>query len=147
GEQLAARVSPLGLAVAAALIGALLWRYHRGIVAEHPPVVREANRLLTAGVMLAATATGVGVIVNALLAAVGTTLVGSGLQSLLLGGVSALIVGGQLWWVTWSPGAQREPQMMARPGRRIYLVTVFGVSAVVALITLITIAFRVFYVG
>ncbi len=146
-EELTIRLAPLGVAIAAALVGTLVWRYHRGVLAEHPSAIREANRLLTAGVMLATTATGIGVIVNSLLAAFGTTLAGSGLQSLLLGGVSALVIGGPLWWVTWAPRAQREPQMMARPGRRVYLVAVFGVSALVALITLILIAFRLFDLG
>jgi hypothetical protein len=146
-EPLAARLDPLGTAVAAALVGTLLWRYHRDVVAGHPPVVGESTRLLTAGVTLATVATGVGVVVNSLLAAFSTTLAGTGIQSLLLGGLSALVIGGPLWWVTWLPRAQREPQMMTRPGRRSYLVAVFGVSALVALITLILIAFRLFELG
>jgi hypothetical protein len=142
---LAERLDPLGLAVAAALVGGLVWRYHRGVVAAHAAPVRQATMLVTSGVALAAAASGVGVVINSLLAAVGTPLAESGLRALLLGGVSALLVGGPAWWLFWRPLAQDAQGTTA--GRRVYLVAVFGISALVALITLILIAFRLFEFG
>ena len=142
---LAERLEPLGLAVSAALIGGLVWRYYRGVVAAHVAPVRQATTLVTSGVALAAAASGVGVIINALLAAVGTPLAESGLRALLLGGISALLVGGPTWWLFWRPLSQDD--QAATTGRRVYLVAVFGISALVALITLILIAFRLFEFG
>ncbi|MHA6667406.1 DUF5671 domain-containing protein [Homoserinimonas sp. A447] len=139
------RIDPLGFAVSAALIGALVWHYHRGIVARHVAPVRQATTLVASGVSLAAAASGVGVIVNSLLAAIGTPLAEEGLRALLLGGVSALVVGGPAWWLFWKPLSQDDQRTTT--GRRVYLVAVFGVSALVALITLILIAFRLFELG
>jgi hypothetical protein len=142
---LAERLGPLGAGVAAALVGGLVWRYHRRVVARHVTPVRQATTLVTSGVALVAAASGVGVIINSILAAVGTPLAENGLRALLLGGVSALIVGGATWWWFWRPLSQERQQETT--GRRVYLVAVFGVSALVALITLILIAFRLFEFG
>lgn len=139
------RLDPLGTAVAAALIGALVWRYYRVVVARQALPVRQATRLVTSGVALAGTASGVGVIVNAVLAAIGEPLADTGLRALLLGGVSALLVGAPVWWLHWKPLSQSRESPTT--GRRVYLVAVFGISALVALITLILIAFRLFEFG
>jgi hypothetical protein len=85
------------------------------------------------------------VIVNSILATIGTPLADDGLRALLLGGVSALIVGGPAWWLFWRPLSQSDQR--STTGRRVYLVAVFGISALVALITLILIAFRLFELG
>src|SRR5690606_21539216 len=134
-DSLADRLEPLGFAIAAALIGALLWVYHRGVVEREVVPVREATTLVASGVALAAAASGVGVIVNSLLAAFASPLADGDLRALLLGGVSALVVGGPAWWLFWKPLSQSEQR--STTGRRVYLVAVFGVSALVALITLI----------
>ncbi|HEU4807311.1 MAG TPA: DUF5671 domain-containing protein [Homoserinimonas sp.] len=144
-DSLVERFEPLGFAVSAALVGALVWNYHRGAVARQVAPVRRATMLVSSGVALAATASGVGVIVNALLAALGTPLAETGLRSLLLGGISALLVGGPVWWRFWRPLSQEDQRTTT--GRRVYLLAVFGVSALVALITLILIAFRLFELG
>lgn len=144
-DPVAERIDPLGFAVSAALVGALVWHYHRGVVARHMAPVRQATTLVASGVALAAAASGVGVIVNSLLAAIGTPLAEEGLRALLLGGVSALLVGGPAWWLFWKPLSQDDQRTTT--GRRVYLVAVFGVSALVALITLILIAFRLFELG
>lgn len=144
-DSLTERLGPLGFAVAAALVGALVWVYHRGIVARQVAPVRRATTLVSSGVALAAAASGVGVIVNSLLATFGTPLAENGLRALLLGGVSALLVGGPVWWQFWKPLS--SDHQSPTTGRRVYLVAVFGVSALVALITLIIIAFRLFELG
>ena len=144
-SPLAERLDPLGFALAAALIGALVWVYHRRVVRAEASAVREATRLVTSGVSLAAAASGVGVIVNALLAALGRPLSEGDLTALLLGGLSSLIVGGPAWWLFWKPLSQHDQR--GASGRRTYLVAIFGVSALVALITLILIAFRLFEFG
>lgn len=144
-NSLVERLDPLGFALAAALVGALVWVYHRRVVGAEVSAVREATRLVTSGVALAGAASGVGVIVNSLLAALGRPLAEGDLTSLLLGGLSALIVGGPAWWLFWRPLSQQD--QVGATGRRTYLVAIFGVSALVALITLILIAFRLFEFG
>ncbi|MEX1078715.1 MAG: DUF5671 domain-containing protein [Homoserinimonas sp.] len=144
-DSLAERLDPLGFAISAALVGALVWIYHRGVASRQAGSVRQATTLVTSGVALAAAASGIGVIVNSLLAALGTPLAEEGLRALLLGGVSALVVGGPAWWLFWKPLSQADQRPTT--GRRVYLVAVFGVSALVALITLILIAFRLFESG
>jgi hypothetical protein len=88
------------------------------------------------------------VIVNAALGLAETALAGAGTRTLLVGGISALAVGGPLWWKMWDPLHLRgsDPPEPGRPeaGRRIYLVVVFGISAVVALITLLVIGYQAF---
>jgi len=73
-----------------------------------------------------------------------TPLAGGGTRTLLLGGISSLAVGGPLWWFTWKPGIPPEPTELGRRGRRVFLIAVFGLSAVVAVITLLVIGYRVF---
>jgi hypothetical protein len=62
----------------------------------------------------------------------------------LLGGISALVVGAPVWWLVWRPANRLSAAESAATARRIYLIAVFGVSAVVALITLLVIGFRIF---
>lgn len=152
GEPVQAILNPMGQAVASALVGALVWIYHRRFVTGRGDavdsgtahIVQQATRLVTSGVGLAAAASGLGVIVNSILATVSTPLADSGVRTLLLGGISALIVGGPVWWAFWRPTARPDPTWNLSQARRVYLVVVFGASAVVALISLIVIGYRIF---
>lgn len=137
-------LEPLAPAIAGALIGAVVWRYHRTVSAARPLSTRRAGLLATSAVALAAAASGVGIIVNALLAAMVSPLAGGATRTLLLGGISSLLVGGPVWWLTWKPRHQPGSADEIPPGRRMYLVAFFGVSAVVALIALLVIGFRLF---
>lgn len=137
-------LDPLPWGIAAAAVGSLVWAYHRGIAIRQSDASRQATRLTTSGVGLVAAASGIGVIVNSLLATMGTPLVGSDTRTLLLGGISALAVGGPVWWVVWKPTVLVDPIRVGSTGRRIYLIAVFGLSAVVVLITLLVIGFLVF---
>lgn len=137
-------LEPLAPAIASALIGALVWRYHRSESASRSGRTRRASLLVTSAVALAAAASGVGVVVNALLAAAVSPLAGSATRTLLLGGISSLLVGGPVWWLAWKPRHQPRTAAEIPPGRRVYLVAFFGVSAVVALISLLVIGYRLF---
>lgn len=144
GDPISVILDPLGLAVASAVFGALVLVYHRRVVAQHPDAVRKATGLVTSGVALATAATGVGVTANALLASFSTPLINTDNRPLLVGGISALLVGGVLWWASWRPGSASAPARASTPGRRIYLVVIFGLSALVALITLLVIGYQLF---
>lgn len=137
-------LEPLGPAIAAALVGALVWRYHRTVSVRRSTSTMRASLLVTSAVALAAAASGVGVVVNALLAAAVSPLAGGATRTLLLGGISSLLVGGPVWWLAWKPLKQPQTAEAIPPGRRIYLIAFFGVSAVVALITLLVIGYRLF---
>ncbi len=137
-------LGPLGTAIAAASVGALVWWYHRGIAVRRSEATRRAGTLVMAAVGLAAAASGIGVILNATLAALASPLAASDTRSLLLGGISALVVGGPVWWFSWRPARSVPPTEVAGTGRRVYLVAVFGVSAVVALVALLVVGYRLF---
>ncbi|QYH35682.1 DUF5671 domain-containing protein [Salinibacterium sp. M195] len=143
-QPLAVTLEPLGIAIANAVVGALVLVYHARVVTGRSVGVRSATRLASAGVSLAYAASGVGVMVNALLATSSNSLIEGDIRSLLLGGLSALLVGGALWWMLWKPLQASIPERVATPGRRVYLVIIFGVSALVALITLLVIGFQLF---
>lgn len=143
-EAMSGLLAPLGAAVASAAIGALVWRYHSLSGARRSIATRRAVRLVTSGVALAAAASGIGVVINATLATAVSPLAGSGTRTLLLGGISSLLVGGPTWWLAWNPQQQLRGADPIPPGRRIYLVVFFGISAVVALIALLVIGYRLF---
>lgn len=142
-------LDPLGMAVAAAAVGAIVWVYHRGVVGDatggRRPATRSAARLVEAGLGLVAAASGVGVVVNALLATLSAPIAGDDPRGLLLGGIAALLVGAPVWWWAWRPG--RAATDAGTTGRRVYLVTVFGVSAVVAIVSVLIIGSRIFEVA
>lgn len=144
GEPLDQVLAPLGTALAAAAVGALVWISHRRIASERSAGTRQAADLLVSGLGLAAAASGIGVIVNATLGALVSPLVAADTRGLLLGGIAALVVGAPVWWLHWRPTRRLAPEEIAYQGRRVYLIAVFGVSAVVALIALLVVGFRVF---
>jgi hypothetical protein len=115
-------LAPAGTAVASAAIGALVWRYHRVSGTPGSAGARRAARLVTSGIALAAAASGVGVIINATLAVAVAPLAGSGTRTLLMGGISSLVVGGPVWWRAWQPLRQPRSAAAIAPGRRVYLV-------------------------
>jgi hypothetical protein len=98
---------------------------------------------VVSAIALIGAASGFGVVVNALLATFSPTLVDDDPRTLLLGGISALVVGVPAWWLAWRPD-RRTPADAADPARRVYLVAVFGASAIVGLVTLLIIGYFVF---
>ncbi|MDF2575450.1 MAG: hypothetical protein K0S05_2362, partial [Agromyces sp.] len=142
GDPAAEILRPLGTALAAALVGAAVWIHHRRIAIERSIGTRRATALVMSAVGLAAAASGIGVVLNATLATLASPLAASDTRTLLLGGISALVVGGPTWWLNWKPTRHVEPIEIATTGRRVYLVAVFGLSAIVALIALLVVGYR-----
>lgn len=140
-ESAALVLEPLGVALALLLVGATLWQLYGPVLLRRTEPVRRAARLMSSGVALVAAAIGVGVLVNAILAGMGTAVGGQRPLTLLIAGVSALVVGAPAWWLLWHPFAGPGHHDV---GRRVYLVVIFGASAVVALITLLVIGYRIF---
>ncbi|WP_246468752.1 hypothetical protein [Arthrobacter ipis] len=113
-EDMIRLVDPLGPALAAAAVGCLVWRYHALLTSAWSEKMRETGLLLASGVAVVAAASGVGVVVNAALGFAETALAGTGTRTLLLGGISALVVGGAVWWWAWQP-ADRRGWLATRP--------------------------------
>lgn len=143
-DPLTELLAPLGAAMAAAAIGSLVWRYYRSAAVGRSERTRQAGVLVTSGVALAAAASGVGVIVNAALSIAVSPLAGGNARTLLLGGISSLTMGGCVWWLAWRPARQHRREAAVPTGRRVYLIAVFGLSAVVALVALLVIGYRLF---
>ncbi|MCW4465196.1 DUF5671 domain-containing protein [Glutamicibacter sp. MNS18] len=130
-----------GLPVAAgfALAGALSWVYFAAVLAGGDRWLREAGRQVVSGISLAIAATGFGMIINALLATFSPSLVGNTPGDLLRIGICLFAIGMVAWMVFWRPAVHAPAEF-----RRIYLVLVFGVSAVVALVALLVVGYRIF---
>lgn len=137
-------ISALDAAIASALIGGIVWTYHSQVVAGRSEAVRRGARLLVSAIALIGAASGFGVVVNALLASLTPNIVDDDPRTLLLGGLSALLVGATAWWFAWRPARASTPDEASDRARRVYLVTIFGASAVVAIVSLLIIGFRVF---
>jgi hypothetical protein len=145
GDGTAADIlAPLGVTCATALVGGIVWAFHVRVLASRSNQTRGAARLVVSAIALIGAASGFGVIVNALLATVSPTLAGENSLTLLLAGISALIVSGPTWWFVWRPDRRTTPAQAADSARRVYLVVIFGVSAIAALITLLIIGYRLF---
>lgn len=143
----------LPLALALAAVGGGLWRYHRGVLRSAAGSIRtEVDRVYEY------TVSGVG-----LLAAVGglTAAAAASIQSFtssrllyvsydrsgLIAAATVLAVGGPLWWRFWSSIQRRRaadpgPELRS-PNRRIYLVCLFGVGGLAALISLLVLVYEV----
>ncbi|GAA3643788.1 hypothetical protein GCM10022200_29690 [Microbacterium awajiense] len=137
-------LAPLDLAIAVALIGGIVWVFHSAVVAMRPDIVGRGARLVVSGVALIGAASGFGVVVNALLATLAPRILDDDPRTLLLGGLSALVVGLPVWWIAWRPTRAASADDAADRARRVYLVTIFGASAVVAIVTVLLIGFRLF---
>ncbi|MDY7526731.1 MULTISPECIES: DUF5671 domain-containing protein [unclassified Cryobacterium] len=146
-ESLTVILDPLGNALAAASMGAFVWAYHRVLVPVRGDQTRQAAGLVVSGIGLVGAASGLGVVVNSLLAALVQPLADSNPRTLLLGGISVMIAGGPVWCLAWRPLAPADPSTSSATARRVYLILVFGVSAVVALVALLLIGYRIFEFG
>ncbi len=143
-DPVAEVMASLDVAIAAALIGGIVWAYHAQVVARRSEGVRRGARLLVSAVALIGAASGFGVVINGLLATLSPNLVDDDPRTLLLGGLSALVVGAPAWWFAWQPTRAASADDAADRARRVYLVTIFGASAVVAIAAVLIIGFRVF---
>lgn len=137
----------------AALVGALIWWYHRAVLqAEQAPEsvserteVRRIYEYAMSGVGLVAAAAGLMMLVVAVFeAAAGSGDILSGAPSALntmLGGLTLILVGGPVWWLFWrriqAAVAAHPDEEHGSPTRRIYVFLLFGVAGVAAVVALL----------
>lgn len=146
--QLRGACTPLALA----LVGALSWWYHRQVLGERTTgersEVRRVYEYLLSGIALLAAATGVALVVVAGLdVLVPQVLVTGSAVNPVVAAVTLLVVGGPLWWVFWRRIERvraADPSVeVASPSRRVYLVLLFGVTGLVAVIVVLVATFVV----
>lgn len=135
-------------AAAAAVVGVLVWWYHQAVLkeagAEARTEVRRVYEYLMAGIGLLAAAGGLTTVIVALIEAVTGTarvFVGGSTLNTLLAAATLLSVGGPVWWLYWRriQAATRAAPVdeLASATRRIYLVILFGLGGVTAVIALL----------
>jgi hypothetical protein len=135
--------------LAAVIVGALVWGYHRTVLQEGGGEARtEVGRIyeyLIAGIGLIAAAVGLMMMIVALFEGL------AGSTGLLVGDTSALntvlaaatllVVGGPVWWLFWrriQHAVRSDPEEEhASPTRRIYVFVLFGVAGVAAVVALL----------
>ena len=138
-------------AVGAAVIGIAIWAYHRSLL-EESAVRSELRRIyeyIISGVSLIAASLGLLMIIVAAIESITPSDIatgGEGANSLVLA-ITLLIVGAPIWWYFWTRierEAIKSREDLASPTRRIFLLMLFGVSGVAAVISLITGIFLLF---
>ena len=141
----AAHFDSAAMDLAAVISGALVWWYHRAVLGEFAAQRSEVRRIyeyLVAGIALVAAAAGVGTILVALIEAATPGIdIGMTTVNTLLAAVTLLVVGTPVWWLHWrrirvavAADPNREVTALTR---RIYLVVLFGVAGVAAVIALL----------
>jgi hypothetical protein len=134
--------------VGAAVVGVLAWWYHHAVLAQAASGKRtEVQRIyeyLMAGVSLLAAAAGLTMVLVALVEGVsdsGEVVVGESAVNTLLAATTLLVVGVPVWWFFWHRiqrvAAATPAEEHAAPTRRFYLLVLFGVGGVAAVISLL----------
>lgn len=134
-------------------VGILVWWYHRLVLQsegiESRTEVKRVYEYVVAGIGLVAAAVGVVLILVAAVSAVagptGVILGGRSALNTVLGAATLLVVGGPVWWVFWRRieiAARAEPeQERASTVRRIYVVILFGVAGLAAVVALLVLVY------
>lgn len=131
---------------AAAVVGVLVWWYHRAVLGARGAATRsEVRRIyeyLMAGIGLLAAAGGLVMVLAALVEAVtGRAFVGGDAVNALLAAVTLLAFGGPVWWLYWrriQTATRSAPaDELTSPTRRVYLFTLLGLGGIAAVVALI----------
>jgi len=138
--------------VSAASVGLLAWWYHKSVSPESS-VRNEINRIydyLISGIGLISGAVGLSMILIATIEAsitAGVIVGGSAINTLLAAG-TLVIVGGPIWIICWRSiqmeVTSRPEKELSSPTRRIYLLILFGIGGVAAIISLVTATYQLF---
>lgn len=129
----------LGESLGAVAVGFLVWRFHTRLATDDRD--RRISRHLVSGLSLIGMAIGIGVLVNAGLAAVTPAFASSNEIELLWGGLAALIVNAPVWWMTWRPDRAVDPDT-GTTAQRTYLTVLGGAAGVSGGIALIYLVFQ-----
>lgn len=129
----------LGASLGAVAVGFLVWRFHTGLATDDRG--QRISRHLVSGLSLIGVAIGIGVLVNAGLAAATPAFAASNELELLWGGLAALVVNAPVWWMTWRPDRPVDPDTNTSV-QRTYLTVLGGAAGVSGAIALIYLVFQ-----
>ncbi len=144
---------------AALIVGIAVWRYHRTLLGPGAGArpghdtgrgeVRRVYEYLVSGIALVAAAFGLGTILVALIeAATPGSDEGMTVRNTALAAVTVLAVGLPVWWLFWrrirAASALDPDAEVVSPTRRVYLVVLFGVAGIAAVIALMAVALTFF---
>jgi hypothetical protein len=138
-------------ALGAAASGLAIWSYHRSLLSEDRSrtELRRIYEYIVSGVSLIAASLGILTIIVAAIESITPSDISAGKEganSLILA-VTLLLVGAPIWWFFWNRVEHevlKSQEDLASPTRRIFLLMLFGVSGVAAVISLITGIFLIF---
>jgi len=138
-------------ALGAAASGLAIWSYHRSLLAEDRSrtELRRIYEYIVSGVSLIAASLGILTIIVAAIESITPSDISAGKEganSLILA-VTLLLVGAPIWWFFWNRVEHevlKSQEDLASPTRRIFLLMLFGVSGVAAVISLISGIFLIF---
>ena len=151
--QLHFQASPQLIAAASSAL-IVLW-YHRQVLKDEQTVARnDIHRIyeyVISGIALIAASGGVTMILVSIIESLFDTsqLTGPSSVNSLIAAITLIAVGGPVWWLRWS---STQKKVVADPKqeqgsivRRVYLLLLFGVVGVTAVIVLISTAYLLFY--
>lgn len=139
-------------AIGTIIIGLISVWYHTSQLPDSQERT-EVNRIydyLIAGIGLVASAVGLSMILIAILEGLisSTSIVGKSAVNTFLAAGTLVLVGAPVWlhfWRSIQSKAKSAPTVeLASPTRRIYLLVLFGVSGIAAIISLLVVAFQLF---
>ena len=138
--------NPIGSAV----IALLIWWYHRIVlhseVSAKRVELRRVYEYLISGISLIAASLGLLMIIVAAIESItpGELVTGSSGTNTLILAITLLVVGAPIWWFFWQRigrYAITESEELSSPTRRIFLLMLFGVSTLAAVVSIITTVF------
>ncbi|GMQ94853.1 MAG: hypothetical protein BMS9Abin12_2363 [Acidimicrobiia bacterium] len=140
-------------AVTGVLVGGAVWTYHASVLdgsreRDRSEIGRMYDYLLSGAGLVVAAGGVTTLIVTVVKATSGTTITSSSSGNVLAAAITLIVIGAPLWWRYWSTiqkaRAQDPTGELQSITRRIYIVVLFGVAAVIAVISLIVILFIFF---
>ena len=151
----AVHFSDLTQTIGTSLAAAIVLAYHRQLLQESVEStrsdIRRVYEYVISAIGLAAAAGGVTLILVSIIESLSKTtqISGNSSTNTLIGAFTLIAIGGSVWWIQWR-SVQRivQAQPVVEQGsiiRRVYLLLLFGVVGVTAVIVLLTAAYLVFY--
>ncbi len=140
----------LAASAASAIVGLLAWWYHKSLLPcnSQRSQTQRIYEYVVAAISLTASTVGISIIIVAIFEAfTSSIIVGDDAINTLLGAATVILVSGPVWVRFWTRiqgfAKTSEQEELTSPVRRIYLFLLFGVGGIVAIVSLITVAFQI----
>ena len=140
----------LAASAASAIVGLLAWWYHKSLLPRNSQrsQTQRIYEYVVAAISLTASTVGISIIIVAIFEAfTSSIIVGDDAINTLLGAATVILVSGPVWVRFWTRiqgfAKTSEQEELTSPVRRLYLFLLFGVGGIVAIVSLITVAFQI----